>query len=67
MESDFVTCKQWCDNVNYCGGFVINKNGCYFKNLACKNNLVNVEGASTFLKQKGEISLRLYQSTKEKK
>ena len=48
----FENCKEWCTNNKNCGGFVIYKFTCIFKNLSCKNNLYNFKGrgVSAFVK-----------------
>ena len=54
FNTDFEKCKQWCIERYNCGGFTIFKKSCYFKNLACKYNLFNNEGRSTFVKRRGK-------------
>ena len=55
-RTEFEKCKEWCTKRNYRGGFAVNilDNVCYFKNLACKNNLVQRANVWTFLKRRGK-------------
>ena len=39
-QSDFEKCEEWCNSIPWCGGFTVASKSCYFKNLACRNNLV---------------------------
>ena len=49
--SDYENCKQWCTDNNDCAGFVERSDNCYFKRLACRDDIVNQTNARLYLKE----------------
>ena len=49
--NDHEACKIWCVNSAICGGFVVGRGGCYFKDTTCGNNVVNKDEADTYVKE----------------
>ena len=51
-SSDYENCKQWCTDNNDCGGFVGTfRDKCFFKGVACKDDLRSSQNVHVYLKE----------------
>ena len=50
-NNNFEDCNKECANSIYCAGYITLGNRCYFKNKACKNNLVQSNRRTAYIPQ----------------
>ena len=51
QASGYENCKEWCADNTDCGGFTGSGDNCYFKRLACKDNVFAQSHTHLYLKE----------------